>query len=258
MKISQVAAQLWTVRAFCKSALELAQTAKKIREIGYVAVQVGGSGPVPDKEVASIMHGEGLIICSSHQPSTEILDHTEKSIEALEKLGCKLTAYPSPEGVDFNSADSINLLVRKLDSAGAKLREAGCTLGYHNHGIEFVKFNGMPVLDYIFQQTDRRNLVGEIDTYWIHYGGGDCVEWCRKLRGRLPFIHIKDYCFTTENKPAFGEIGSGTLPFHRIVAEAEKSDCSWFIVEQDTCPGDPFESLKKSFEYIKSQLVEDD
>ena len=40
----------------------------------------------------------------------------------------------------------------------------------------------------------------------------------------------------------------------RIVAVAEGSGCRWFIVEQDTCPGDPFESLRKSFEYIKENL----
>lgn len=255
MKISQVAAQLWTVRDFCKTSSDLVQTARKIRKIGYTAVQVGGSGPVPDAEVASIMKGEGLTICGSHQPSKELLEQPEKSIAALQKLGCKLTAYPFPEGVDFTSPESIKQLAKKLDAAGAKLREAGFTLGYHNHGIEFVKINGTTVLDYIYQNTDPRNLVGEIDTYWIHYGGGDCVEWCRKLAGRQPFIHLKDYGFTVENKPNYCEIGNGTLPFKRIIAEAEKGGCSWFIVEQDSCPGNPFESLRISFEHIKAHLV---
>jgi hypothetical protein len=31
--------------------------------------------------------------------------------------------------------------------------------------------------------------------------------------------------------------------------------CAWFIVEQDTCPGDPFDSLRQSFDYIKANLV---
>ena len=75
-------------------------------------------------------------------------------------------------------------------------------------------------------------------------GGGDCVEWCRRLAGRIPFIHLKDYMMTLEKKPIWCEIGRGTLPFARIIAEAEKSGCEWFIVEQDTCPGDPFESLR--------------
>ena len=255
MKLTQVAAQLYTVRDFCQTAAALAATAKKIRAIGYEAVQLSGLGPIPTAEIVRIMAGEGLTICATHEPSAVILEEPEKAIDTLRQLGCRLTAYPYPQDVDFGSADSINLLVRKLDAAGAKLRAAGLTLGYHNHDIEFLKFEGAPVLDYLFARTDPRNLVSELDTYWVQYGGGDCVEWCRKLRGRLPFIHLKDYVMTRERKPTFGEIGEGTLPFARIISEAEASGFQWFIVEQDTCPRDPFASLRTSFEYLKARLV---
>lgn len=255
MKLTQVAAQLYTVRDFCKTASDLAATARKIRAIGYEAVQLSGHGPIPEPEIAKIMAGEGLTICATHEPAAVILDQPEKAIESLQKLGCRLTAYPYPQGVDFGNADSVNLLVRKLGAAGARFRAAGITLGYHNHDIEFLKFHGAPVLDYIYAHTDPRHLVGELDTYWVHFGGGDCVEWCRKLRGRLPFIHLKDYAITRERKPVFCEIGGGTLPFKRIIDEAERSGCQWFIVEQDTCPNNPFDSLRISFDYIQANLV---
>jgi sugar phosphate isomerase/epimerase len=255
MKLPQVAAQLYTVREFCQTAAALAATAAKIRAIGYEAVQLSGLGPIPVAEITRIMAGEGLKICATHEPSAVILDAPEKAIDTLRQLGCDLTAYPYPQNVDFSSADSVNTLVRKLDAAGAKFRAAGLTLGYHNHDLEFVRFQEAPVLDYIFARTDPRHLVGELDTYWVQYGGGDCVEWCRKLRGRLPFIHLKDYTMTPERKPAFGEIGQGNLPFARIIAAAEASGCRWFIVEQDTCPRDPFASLQISFDYIKTRLV---
>ncbi len=255
MKITQVAAQLYTVRAHCATAADLAVTAKKIRAIGYTAVQLSGAGPIPEAEVVAILRAEGLTLCATHEPAFTILDEPEKVIARLHALGCKLTAYPHPKDVDFTNPEHVETLVRKLDAAGAKLRAAGLTLGYHNHGIEFVRYRGAPALDYIYAHTDPANLVGELDTYWIHYGGGDVAAWCRKLRGRLPFIHLKDYCYTTENKPTFCEIGLGTLPFQEIIAAAEASGCEWFIVEQDTCPGDPFDSLKISFDYIKAHLV---
>lgn len=255
MKLSQVAAQLYTVRDFCQTAPALAATAAKLRQIGYSAVQISAVGPIPESEIVAIMRGEGLVICATHEPSPVILDEPAKAIDRLHRLGCKLTAYPYPAGVDFTDAAHVNTLVRKLDAAGAQFRAAGLQLGYHNHAIEFVKFQGAPVLDYIYAQTDPRNLVGELDTFWIHYGGGDVVEWTRKLRGRLPFIHLKDYGFTKENKHAYCEIGAGTLPFARIIAEAEAGGCEWFIVEQDTCPGDPFDSLRQSFDYIKANLA---
>ena len=38
MLISQVACQLYTLRDFCKTAADLAATAKKVKAIGYAAV----------------------------------------------------------------------------------------------------------------------------------------------------------------------------------------------------------------------------
>lgn len=255
MKLAQVAAQLYTVRDHCQDAAALAATAKKIRAIGYPAVQLSGIGPIPEAEQVAIMRGEGLTICATHEPSQEILDQPERVIERLQRLGCRLTAYPYPAGIDFTDATHVETLVRKLDAAGAKLRAAGMQLGYHNHAIEFVKFRGAPVLEYIYAQTAPENLVGELDTFWIHYGGGDVVEWTRRLRGRQPFIHLKDYGFTKENKHTWCEVGAGTLPFRRIIAEAEAGGCEWFIVEQDSCPGDPFASLRQSLDYIRANLL---
>lgn len=255
MKLSQVAAQLYTVRDHCRDAAGLKQTAAKLRAIGYTAVQVSGIGPIPDAEVVAILRGEGLAICATHEPSQQILDEPEQAIARLQRLGCRFTAYPYPAGIDFTDTGHVETLVRKLDAAGAKFRAAGLQLGYHNHAIEFVKFRGAPVLEYIYAQTASENLSAEIDTFWIHYGGGDVVEWVRRLRGRQTCMHLKDYGFTAENKHTWCEVGAGTLPFAHIIAEAEAGGCEWFIVEQDTCPGDPFDSLRQSFDYIRANLV---
>ncbi len=255
MKLSQVAIQLYTLRDFCKTAEELAVTAKKVRSIGYEAVQISGVGPIPESELVRIFTGEGLTICATHEPSEQVLDEPDRVIDRLQALGCKLTAYPYPRGIDFTNTEHIDTLIAQLDAAGAKLRAAGLALGYHNHGIEFVKHQGKPVLEHIYDRTDPANLVAELDTYWIHYGGGDIVDWARRMAGRQPFIHLKDYGFTPENTHQFCEIGAGTLPFDRIIAEAEKGGCEWFIVEQDRCPGDPFDSIRQSFDYIKANLI---
>jgi sugar phosphate isomerase/epimerase len=255
MRLSQVAAQLYTVRDFCGTAADLVATAKKIRAIGYPAVQLSGIGPIADDDVVRIMRDEGLVICATHEPSQTLREAPEKSIERLKRLGCRFTAYPFPSGVDFGNAAHIQQLIADLSRAGALFAKAGLSLGYHNHAIEFVRVGGRTVLETIFERTDPKHLVAEIDTYWVQHGGGDPVAWCERLAGRLPVMHLKDYGFTTENKPAFAEIGRGNLDFPRIIRAAEKSGCAWFVVEQDSCPGDPFESLRVSFEHIKSHLV---
>lgn len=255
MRLNQLAAQLYTVRDFCKTAADLAVTAQNLRTIGYTAVQVSGIGPIPDDEVRRIMDGNGLTICATHEPSLQLLDQPELSVERLRRLGCKYTAYPWPRDIDFGNAAHVEKLARQLDHAGAVLRAAGLTMGYHNHAIEFVPFRGRPVLEHLFAVTKRENVVAELDTYWIHFGGGDVVAWLQKLSGRVPTMHLKDYGFTLQNQPRFAEIGAGNLDWKRIIPAAEAAGTQWFIVEQDICPGDPFASLQQSFEYVKNNLV---
>jgi sugar phosphate isomerase/epimerase len=255
VRLAQVAAQLYTVRDHCQTAADLATTAAKLRAIGYTAVELSGLGPIPDDKIVAILRDAGLRICATHEPPQEILDEPGACIARLQRLGCRLASYPFPASLDLANADHIRSLTRQLDAAGARFRDAGLVLGYHNHAIEFVKFEGAPVLDYIFAHTQPENLAAELDTFWIHYGGGDILEWIEKLRGRLTTIHLKDYGFTTGNQPTWCEIGRGTLNWKKIIAAAERSGCEWFIVEQDTCPGDPFESLKISFDYLQANLA---
>ncbi|MEI8063705.1 MAG: TIM barrel protein, partial [Verrucomicrobiota bacterium] len=118
----------------------------------------------------------------------------------------------------------------------------------------FQRVAGRSVLEIIYAETDQRYLQGEPDTYWVQHGGGDPVAWCERLKGRLPIIHLKDYTVLSDNKATYTEIGNGNLNWKKIVAAAEKSGCQWFIVEQDTCLGDPFDSLGQSFEYIRDNL----
>ena len=257
MKLSQVAIQLYTLRDFCQTAADVAVTAKKVREIGYTAVQVSGVGPIPEAELVSIFKGEGLTICATHENGQKILDEPEAVIERLHKLGTKLTAYPWPGGIDFTDAAQVDTLIRKLDASGAKFRAAGLKLGYHNHAQEFFRpvAGGPTVLDRIYAETSPENIVAELDTFWVQRGGGDVVDWVRRMKGRQPFIHLKDFQVNASGDISFCEVGAGTLPFARIIAEATAGGCEWFIVEQDSCQGDPFVSIKQSNDYIKANLV---
>ena len=172
----------------------------------------------------------------------------------LKKLNCLITAYPYPSGINLATLETIKDFCRRLNTAGKALYEAGQILCYHNHHVEFQRVAGRSVLEIIYAETDQRYLQGEPDTYWVQHGGGDPVAWCERLKGRLPIIHLKDYTVLSDNKATYTEIGNGNLNWKKIVAAAEKSGCQWFIVEQDTCLGDPFDSLGQSFEYIRDNL----
>lgn len=255
MTLDQVAIQLYTLRDHCKNAADFANTLKKVRAIGYTAAQLSGIGPIPPGEIKKIADNEGVYLCATHEPSDQIRKSPEKVVERLKTLGVNQTAYPYPAGVDFQDPTHLHALIEDLNRAGTLLAAEGITLSYHNHAIEFLRFGPTTILDHIFASTNPASLQAELDTYWVQFGGGDVVHWCQRLAGRLPLLHLKDYQFTSANTPIYSEIGAGNLDFARICAAAEASGCRWFIVEQDSCPGDPFDSIRQSFQFIRDHLI---
>jgi sugar phosphate isomerase/epimerase len=256
MKMSQVAAQLYTLRDHFKTVAEAATTLKKVRAIGYTAVQASGVSHIQPAEFRKLASDAGLSICATHEDPKLILNEPTKVVGILKAIGSKDTAYPYPADIDFGSMESVDTLARKLDAAGEVLAKEGLRLTYHNHAIEFVRLpNGALALDYILDHTRPAYLMSELDTYWAHKGGVDVTDYILKLQGRLPLLHMKDYRLDGRGEPTFAEIGKGTLNFAEIVCAAEEVGCEWFIVEQDVCPIDPFDSLRISYDYIASHLA---
>jgi sugar phosphate isomerase/epimerase len=257
MKKSQIAAQLYTLRDHLATADQIAKSLKQVKKIGYEAVQVSGTGPIEAQELRSIIDGEGLICCATHENASTILETPEAVVEKLGILGCKHTAYPYPAGIDFGDAKAVKKLIKQLDNAGKVLKDAGMHLSYHNHDIEFRHLKKRVILEIIYEESDPEHLLAELDTHWVQAGGGSVPSWCRKMAGRMPLIHLKDFAVNSERQRVFAEVGHGNMDWNEIVQEAERSGCEWFIVEQDSnwVDNDPFKSLKLSFRYLSEQVA---
>ena len=254
MKKGQVAAQLYTIRQALENSRDIAKSLGKVRRIGYEAVQVSGLGPIEEDELVRMLAGEGLTCCATHESGEMILTQPEVLIDRLNKLNCKYVAYPHPGKTNLSTLPNVLEFAWQLDAAGAVLRQAGKVLTYHNHHVEFKRVEGELVLDVIYENTQPENLQAELDTYWVQYGGGCPAGWCQKLKSRLPVLHLKDYVVTAQGVPTYAEVGKGNLDWKSIISAAEQSGCEWYAVEQDECEGDPFDSLKQSFDYLSEQL----
>jgi len=250
MKKEQIAAQLYTVRDLLQNESDIRKSLKKIKALGYDSVQISGMAYIDEKVCKSILDENGLICCATHENGEVILDEPYKIIDRLKKLDCKYTAFPHPGNIPTNNHEEVQNLVERFNKAGEIYAQNGIILTYHNHHNEFRKINGRLILDMLYEDTDPKFLQGELDTYWVQFGGGSCVEYIKKLYNRLPLLHLKDYIVTENNQVTFAEIGEGNLNWQAIIKEAEKVGCKWFIVEQDTCNKDPFDSLKISLEYL--------
>ena len=254
MKLTQVAAQLYTLRDQMKTPRDIVRGLRRLREIGYRAVQVSGIGPMPAADLRRAMDDEGIACCATHEPGETILKQPDLVAERLGVLGCRVVAFPYPGGVRLASADDVSEFAKRLDGAGRALAQAGITLCYHNHQIEFRRVEGVTILERLFAATNPGWLQAELDTYWVQYGGGDPVDWCRRMAGRLPTLHLKDYAINAAHEAVFAEVGAGNLNWPAIIRAADEAGCRWFIVEQDRCPGDPFDSLRQSLAFIQERL----
>ena len=64
-------------------------------------------------------------------------------------------------------------------------------------------------------------------------------------------MHLKDMAMEGSNQ-LFAEVGEGNLEWDAILKACKAADIEWYIIEQDTCPGDPFDSLKRSLDNLRA------
>ena len=53
----------------------------------------------------------------------------------------------------------------------------------------------------------------------------------------------------------FAAVGTGIINFKEIFKYKNKAGMKYFFVEQDKCPGSPFDAITESYNYIKKNLV---
>ncbi len=71
------------------------------------------------------------------------------------------------------------------------------------------------------------------------------------MKGRIPLVHFKDMGISG-GKQVMTEVGEGNLNWDAILEACKSSGVLWYIVEQDTCQRDPFESLAISLRNLKN------
>ena len=252
---ANIAAQLYTVREFLKTPEDIAESIKKVGRIGYRSVQLSALGKIDPAELKKILDGEGISVCATHIGWGQIVNEPQAVIDEHNLLGCKHVAIGSMPQDYRVSADGYCRFAKEANVAAAKLAEGGLTFSYHNHNFEFAKFDGKTAFEIIYSESDPKLLMAEPDTYWIQAGGGDPALWINWLKGRCPLIHLKDMVYR-DGKPTFAEIGEGNLNWPAIFEACDEAGAEWYIVEQDTCEGDPFDSLRISLENLKKMQAD--
>jgi sugar phosphate isomerase/epimerase len=148
----------------------------------------------------------------------------------------------------------------QMNRAGEICRKHGVQLCYHHHSFEFEPVQGKRPFDTLVERFDPKLVHFEIDTFWLKIGGEEPARMLRKLKGRVSLVHLKDIARSTPveysemkvAREAFKEVGNGELPWQDILKACEEASVRHYIVEQDWWPGDPLDSLRQSFRFLRS------
>jgi sugar phosphate isomerase/epimerase len=250
---SQIAAQLYTLRDFTKTRKDIISTLTKVKKLGYDAVQLSALGKIDPRELANILKNEGLACSATHVSLERMRDETAAVIDEHHLWQCRYTAvggfFPkNPAPKDWpDYANAFNAIAKKFQNSGVHI-------GYHNHSHEFTRYNGKIALQILLDHFSP-DIWMELDTYWIQHGGADPADWINRVAGRIPCVHLKDMAITNDRNQLMAEIGEGNLNWPAILSACKKSRVEWFIIEQDICQRDPFESLGISLKNLKQMGI---
>lgn len=252
MKTPTIAAQLYTLRDFTKTPEDLDKTFKKVKEIGYNAVQVSCIGPIDDQFVKDTADKYGLTICATHIKFDRLKTDMDNVIKQHKLWNCKYVGIGSMPGEYRKDAESFKKFAKEASKYGKVLLDNGLQLIYHNHAFEFQKFNGKTGMDILLEECDPKSFSFELDTYWIQTGGANPVDYIRKMKNYIHVIHLKDMVGGPDSKSVMAEIGEGNLDWNEIMKACNDANVEWCAVEQDICQRSPFESLAISQKYLQS------
>lgn len=251
-----IALQLYTMRDPAKE--DLAGTLKKCREIGFEYVQWSGMPDLPADMIRAELDAAGLKAIACHTSVEQFEKDFAGSVAFWKTVGVE---YAGPGGMMGDCQKDLASWLKgckRFDAVGAKMREAGLHLTYHNHAGEFEKFEGDDrcKLDILYEETKPENVLAELDLAWVRVGGTDPAAYIRKYKNRCLTVHAKDLTAdSAKGKVQFTPLGKGSLDWNDIFAAGKEAGIQWYIYEQDDTGGDPFGCAKTSFEFLAKNLL---
>ncbi|TBL75280.1 sugar phosphate isomerase/epimerase family protein [Paenibacillus thalictri] len=236
------AAQLYTLRNELKQ--DFYETLRTLKKMGWHAVQIDGLHGYPAGEIAAVLKETGLRAAGMHIGLDRMNGELEKVLEEARLFGTTdFFCHYLEENMQH--VEGYKQAKRELLAVARKVSPLGFRVGYHHHDFEFkTEVEGKAALDFILEPEDGLALYPEIDTYWVKMGGRDPLAYMEPFVNRIPVLHLKD--MTRDERRYFAEVGTGSIDFEPILAWGERSGVEWYAVEQDYCPGSPFDSLELS------------
>jgi len=152
-------AQLFTCRQFTQRLPDIADTLKKVADIGYTSIQISGFGDVDPAEVAKIVQDTNLVVAATHVSWTSFLEDIDPVIATHKLWSCDHPAIGSlPD--EYRTPDGLKRFLDELPAVAEKLAAEGMDFSYHNHAHELERLGPGPKtwLAALYEQADPAHL----------------------------------------------------------------------------------------------------
>jgi len=246
----RIGAQYYTLRDAITTIEKFEMTCRKVSEIGYKLVQISGT-PLKATDMKPILDKYNLEVVTSHRGYDDFKNNLKDVIEYNKILGSELCGLGCMPEYARTNLEGFEKFVKEINAIAKVIRAEGLYFGYHNHALEFAKFEGKTMMERLIEETASEEVYLIADTYWLQVGGVNPAKFIRNLGKRIMAIHFKD-CAVSPGafECEMAEVGEGNLDWDDIIAACDEAGVKWALVEQDTCKRDPFESMKISYDYL--------
>ncbi len=240
-------------------------TIAKIAKAGFKEVETYGFsikdqfwGLTP-KEFKALLDAHGLKAPSGHYGlGTYLSDgnttELKAAIAAAKVLKSEYVTIPWLDTSLRKNAEDYKKIAARINEAGKMCKAAGIRLAYHNHNFEFDKQGDTTGYEILLKGTDKKLVDFELDLYWVVRSGNDPLKLFKENPGRFTMWHVKD--MDKANPALNAEVGTGSINFKPIFAQAKLSGMKHFFVEHETnYKPNPMESVAASCAYIKKEII---
>ena len=209
----------------------------------------------------SLVKESGLEVVSIHEDLGSIERDINAIIKECQDFGTNKVVITGMYRFDYSSKENVLSLAKRLNEAGAKLKENGITLLYHNHNVELLKVDEKNrAYDVLIEETQPENVGFEFDSYWFTEGGADAKAYMQKLGKRMVLWHATDrgsrqngVSMTPILKTDCVELGTGNMDLEGMLAIAKENGVEAVVLEshKNWIDNNPIKSLQVSACYLK-------
>lgn len=252
----QIGAQFYNLRDYCQNREGIAESLKKVADMGYRTVQISGTCPYDPSWLRDELQKNGLSCVLTHIPPKWLEAAPGEVARDHDVFSCRYVGLGMIPGGLAGGMEDYLRFVETYRPVARAIREAGHYFMYHNHNMEFARTGRgrETYLERMAEDFPVEDMGFTLDTYWIQAGGADPASVIRQMKGRAPCVHFKDMVHSLEDKAArMAPVGGGNLDFERILSACEDAGTQYILAEQDHSYGeDPFQCLRRSYEYLRS------